>query len=100
MLLAEARSLNELVIELKLTEIELRFSVARIGSEVRSAFNIPSGIASNACFCCQLSTIDSLSFSTKLIAPVTSAAELTPGKEAVPIKLAIAEPLSTILISA
>ena len=76
--------------------IELRFIVANVGVVDRVLLSIPGGIASNACFWAQLNSIAWLSFSIKSMLPVWSAEVLVPGKVAVPIKLAIAEPLSTI----
>ena len=87
-------------IEVKLELIELKFSSAKVGVVVRLEARIPVGIASYASFCCQLRTIDPPSFSTKLIAPVTSADVLAPGKDAVPMKFAMADPLSTMLMAA
>ena len=78
--------------------MELRFAAAKDGVVVREVFRIPLGIAVYACCCSQFNVIEPPSFSTKSIAPVKSSAVLVPGKVAVPIKSAIAEPLSTILM--
>ena len=79
--------------------IELRLAAAREGVVVKLDLRIPDGIAAYACCCSQFNVIAPPFFSTKSISPVTSAAVLVPGKLAVPIKSAIAEPRSTILIS-